>query len=76
MKNSGNLSPYAKFDQIFELMLQAFGIEKVYLVLKIEHYTCGYLGELRNFQNKAGFQCPKCKRILTQEGVDFQIKTD
>jgi hypothetical protein len=73
--HSGNLSPYKKFDKLFELILPSFEIKRTAIKVQIEHFICGYLGEFRDFQNKSGLRCPNCKGILTRQGIDYQIKT-
>ncbi|MHA1359875.1 MAG: hypothetical protein ACTSRC_17300 [Candidatus Helarchaeota archaeon] len=74
-KKSRNISPYKKFDPLFERIFHAFDINKSANQIKIEHFTCGYLGEFRDFQHKSGFQCPNCHNLLCQQGVDYQILT-
>ncbi len=74
LKNTSNLSPFKKFDPVFNLILEAFEINSE--IIKIEHFICGYLGDLRDFQSKKGFICPKCRKRLSEDGVDYRLKLD
>jgi len=73
-KKSANVTIFKQFDQILELILEAFGIKNE--SLKIEHFLCGFLGELRDFQSNKDLICPKCKKRLAEDGIDYRIQID
>ncbi len=71
--NPLNVSPFKKFDPILAMILEAFEIKNE--TIKLEHFLCGFSGELRDFQSKTGLTCPNCKSALTQLGIDYRIKS-
>jgi hypothetical protein len=73
-KKSANVTIFKKFDPILELILEAFGIKNE--SLQIEHFLCGFFGELRDFQSDKDLICPKCKKKLAEDGIDYRIKID
>jgi hypothetical protein len=70
-KKSHNVSIYKKFDPYLELILNAFGINNV--IIRVEHFFCGYLGDLRDFQSKNELICPYCQKTLQDKGIDYRV---
>lgn len=70
-KKSHNISIYKKFDPCIELILKAFDIYNI--IIRIEHFFCGYIGDLRDFQAKDELICPHCQMALQDKGIDYRI---
>jgi len=70
-KRSHNMSIYKKFDPFLTLILNAFDINNE--IIKVEHFLCGFLGNLRDFQTKNELVCPNCNKSLQDNGVDYRI---
>lgn len=70
-KKGHNLSIYKKFDPVIELILDAFDVQSQ--LIRVEHFLCGFLGYLRDFQTKNDFLCPNCKKTLVEREIDYRI---
>ncbi len=70
-KKNHNMTIYKKFDPVIELILEAFDVKSQ--LIRVEHFLCGFLGYLRDFQAKNDFLCPNCKKPLMEREIDYRI---